>query len=276
MSETKTHINPLIARAKLPGETFAIPSGGIFYENDELDDSVINGEVHIHPMAAYDEILIKTPALLLNGDAVEKVFNRCIPQIKKPMDLLAKDVDYLLMALRQVTYGKIMEVNFKHNCENAKSHSYNVDISKLIRDSKKINPTTINKNYTIRLKNEQTVELRPASYKDIVNMLQLFSSQQSYENQEITDEQMMIRAEKDTNAMLKTIQSIIRSVDSVTDKNDIWEWLQILDAPIVNELAENVEKTSNWGPSFEHKTKCKDCNKTITINVPINPVSFFT
>ena len=63
MTETQIPENPLLARVKLPGETFALPSGGIFYESGELDDSVNHGELHIYPMAAYDEVLIKTPSL---------------------------------------------------------------------------------------------------------------------------------------------------------------------------------------------------------------------
>lgn len=268
--------NPLITRAKLPGEIFALPSGGIFYENDELDGSVINGEVHIFPMAAYDEVIIKTPSLLLNGQAVHEVFTRCIPQIKKPMELLAKDVDFLLIALRQVTYGETMDVTYTHDCENAKEHNYQVKISDFTKNAKKINPTTVGKNYSLTLKDKgisQKVIIKPAKYKDIIDMLQLFTLDTSAE--EGSDELLEL-AKKETKGILLSVSSIIKSVDGMSDRNLINEWLEFIQAKWVDQLTDAIEKTSNWGPTFDHKDKCKDCGKIISISVPMNPISFFT
>lgn len=265
--------NPLIQRAKLPGETFALPSGGIFYETGELDDTTNDGEIHIYPMAAYDEVVIKTPSLLLNGQAIEEVFKRCIPQIVKPLDLLAKDVDFILVALRQVTYGKLMDMNFVHDCKDAKEHSYQVDISKFISGAKKINPTTVGKTYKVTLTGpgiSQTVELRPARYREIVDMLQLYT----LENDESED--LIESAKKETKGMLSSIMSVIRSVDGNKDTDLIYEWLEFIKAEWVDKLTKSIEKTSNWGAKFEHKDKCKDCSKPIIIQVPINPISFFT
>lgn len=286
MTDTKTNTenvevkkdNPLIARSKLPGQTFALPSGGIFYTNEELDKSVENGEIHIHPMAAFDEVLIKTPSLLLDGQAVEKVFTRCIPQINKPMQLLAKDVDFILIALRQVTYGNFMDITYKHTCKDAKEHNYQVDISQFIQNAKKINPVSVGKMYHVKLEKDgiaQTVELRPATYKEIVDMLQMFTIGQEDEN-DMSGEATMRRAVHETESLLKSIMSVIKSVDGNDDRDNIYEWLQEINAKWVENLTDSVEKTSNWGPKFDHKTKCKDCNKNIVISVPINPISFFT
>ena len=87
--------NPLLERIRIPGETFTLPSQGIFYKNGELDDDSKNGEVYIYPMVTYDEIVLKTPDKLFSGEAITEVFQRCVPQIKKPMELLAKDVDFI-------------------------------------------------------------------------------------------------------------------------------------------------------------------------------------
>lgn len=43
-------VNPLLSRIQMPGETFALPSGGVFYTHGELDDSVVNAEVRVHPI----------------------------------------------------------------------------------------------------------------------------------------------------------------------------------------------------------------------------------
>ena len=116
MSDTTTNINPLLARVNLPGETFKLPSGGILYDDDEISSDVKDGELHVLPMTTYDEILLRTPDLLFSGDAIKQVFNRCVPQVTNPMLLFAKDVDFLLLCLRKVTYGDEMEVPYTHTC----------------------------------------------------------------------------------------------------------------------------------------------------------------
>ena len=82
--------NPLLSKVRMPGETYRLPSNDLFYHNDELDPSVRDGEVHVYPMTAVDEIIMKSPDMLFSGKAVEEVFLRCVPQIKKPMELLGK------------------------------------------------------------------------------------------------------------------------------------------------------------------------------------------
>jgi hypothetical protein len=106
--------NPLLRRfTHIPPETFRLPSGGVFYQNGELDPEVVNGEVIVHPMTAVDEIAIRSPDMMFQGTAVEKVFRRCIPQVKKPLELLTNDVDYLLVCLRMVTYGSTLDLNWE-------------------------------------------------------------------------------------------------------------------------------------------------------------------
>ena len=56
--------NPLLERIKLPGDSFALPSGGLFYGEGVLDPSVSNAEIHVHPMTTLDEITMKSPDLL--------------------------------------------------------------------------------------------------------------------------------------------------------------------------------------------------------------------
>ena len=107
--------NPLLKRKnKFPGETYRLPSKGLLYFNGELDEEVKDGEVIIYPMTTLDEIYMKTPDMLFQGTAIDTVFKRCIPQIKQPLNLLSNDVDYLLAALRKVSYGNHILIN--HNC----------------------------------------------------------------------------------------------------------------------------------------------------------------
>ena len=257
-------INPLLARVHMPGSTFTLPSGGIFYKNGELSDDVEHGEVHVHPMTAFDEILVKTPDLLFSGEAVEKVFTRCIPQVLKPLDLFAKDIDFLMVCLRKITFGDIFEISYTHTCEDAKSHPYNINIGEFITSAKRIDPTSLGRVYTKTLPNEQVVKLKPAQFKNVIKMLQDIDP-----NADFTPEQEL-------KAVMDTVMSVIDSVDGVDNPEFIREWLDTLNAKWIQQLSDAIDTTSDWGPSFMFKSKCKDCGDEIEINAPINPISFFT
>ncbi len=263
LQEIQKPVNPLLARIHMPGSTFTLPSGGIFYKKGELDPSVENGEVHVHPMTAYDEVLLKTPDLLFSGEAVVKVFNRCIPQILKPMELFGKDVDFLMICLRKLTYGDKFQMTYTHDCDDAKEHEYTVDINVFINETKQIDPTTIGKIYKNTMENGQIVNMHPPRFRDIIKMMQNY------------DPSNVKSPEDETTEIIQTVMSVISSVDDVTDKGHITEWLSTLSAGDVRKLSNAIEETTEWGPDFIYHTKCKDCNGNLDITAPINPLAFF-
>ena len=143
--------NPLMSKIKLPGRTFQLPSRGALYKNGEL--SCNEGEIHVHPLSAIAEISLKNPDLLFNGKAIEAVFEECIPDIKKVTELYGRDIDAIMFFLRMVTYGPEFVINVTHSCEDAKSHSYSVDLEKMIQDFKFLDPTVVENDYTVNLQN---------------------------------------------------------------------------------------------------------------------------
>lgn len=257
-------VNPLLARVHLPGQTYRLPSGGLFYTNGELSSEVEDGEVHVQPMAAYDEILLKTPDLLLSGKAIEKVFNRCIPQILKPLELFGRDVDFLMVCLRTITYGESMRVEYTHDCENAKEHPYTIDLNKFITESKSIDPTKKGSTFTKTLENGQVVHLHPARMNDVLKMMQQFNPAAS------------LTAEQEHDNAIETIMSVIADVDGVDNREHIKEWIATISAAWATDLSNAIEDTGNFGPDLTHKLKCKDCGEEIIISAPINPLSFFS
>lgn len=263
--------NPLLTRIVMPGQTFRLPSGGLFYTNGELSHDVVDGEVHVHPMTAIDEIMIKTPDLLFSGNAIKEVFSRCIPQILKPAELLAKDVDYLLICLRKITYGDILELEATHTCKNAKSHGYQISIDDFIIKTKEIDPSKMS-NYTLRLENDQTVQLRPVKFMDYVKIMQTTSALQ---NDKAKDDVNYI-VEQAKNIMFESLLGIIISVDDITNRDQILEWLGSIQAGWIKQISNKVEHMAEWGPIFTSETECKDCGEKFTITAPLNPVAFFT
>jgi len=259
-------LNPLMQRIKMPGETVRLPSGGLFYKNGELSQKVKNGEVHVYPMSAYDEIVFKSPEKLINGTAVEEVFKRCIPEVEKPLDLFAKDVDYLTTALKRVTFGPFVDVKYNHMCsETATEHEYKCDVNVFMKNSKVIDPTKLTENYAVNLPNGQMVEIIPIRFKSVISMMESANLQQKVE-----DDAIYL-----TNRMLESVSQVIESVDKITDKNFIKEWLRAISAGWMKQIGDAIEKSGDWGPDFKFKTKCEDCKQEIELEIPLNPVTFF-
>jgi len=258
--------NPLLAGIKLPGRIFQLPSRGVFYTEGEVAEKVENGEIHIHPMSALDEINMKNPDQLFSGAAVNTVFKNCIEGLEKPSQLLSKDVDAIMLFLRAVTYGPGYEFVARHNCEGGggKEHTYIADIDQIINNMKMIDPTMMESMYTITMANGQVVKLRPNRYQQVVDLIKA--------NENKTE----ITAEDQQKNLVMMLMGIIHSVDGINDTKLIEEWVSKIPSPLVNRIAEKIENVNDWGPNLKWTCNCRDCGKDFTVEIPINPVSFFT
>jgi len=256
--------NPLLDKIKLPGRIFQLPSRGIFYKNGELSPSVKEAELHVRAMSAIDEINMKNPDQLFSGEAVNTVLKHCVVGVDKPTQLLSKDVDAIMLFLRTVTYGPNYEFSAKHTCKDAKEHSYVANIDQLIQDMKFVDPTTVESLYTIHLPNNQVVKIKPSTYQQTIDFVK-----KNENKSEITfkdQEQNLI------DIMLGTIES----VDGVTNPKHIEEWIRNISSPMVNKIGQKIETINDWGSSLTWMCKCKDCGQDFQVELPVNPVSFFT
>jgi hypothetical protein len=264
--ENDVKVNPLLGRLRIPGETYRLPSHGVFYDRGELDGSVKNGELEVHPMTATDEIILSTPDKLLSGKAIAEIFANCIPQIKRPLDMLAKDVDFLLVCLRMVSFGRYMEVTYQHNCENAKGNNYNVDLQQMIQSTTVVDPTKIEDDYVTVLPNGQKVTLNPLTYGNIIELYQTVALTKA---DNITQQEAEI-------LVINTLASVIRRVDEIEDKEFIKQWVGKLPLGWKRLLEKSAQSIGQWGVDFTSHQTCKDCNSEMEVPVSANPVSFFT
>jgi hypothetical protein len=256
--------NPLLEKLNkvIQGETFRLPSKGLFYKNNELDETVVNGEILIYPVTTIEEIMLRTYDMLYQGTAIEKVFSRCIPQIKAPLQLLAKDVDYVLTCLRKVSYGNEIPIPFKcTDCgDKAVEHIYNVPIHNFLKNLKEIDPEDLGK-YKITLSSGHAVNLRPSKFLELLKISNYDDNTQS-----ITEAE---------NILVDTLSSIILDVDGITDEALIKALLRMLPTAISKELQDKVIEVNDWGPVFTFKINCIDCGKPKDLSTIVNPVYFF-
>lgn len=264
--------NPLLAgnRNRIPGETFQLPSSGLFYNNGELDPSVINGELHVYPMTAYDEICLKTPDMLFSGEAIKGIIRRCVPQVQKPEKLLAKDIDFLLICLRAISFGTDVTVIHNHGCQgdNSKDHKYQVSTDLFMQQVKHLDTQKLLKEYVADVA-DMKVYISPIRFESFVKMMTAVNPDRDLTADEIYKES--------TEQMSDLISKVVAPDGTeVHDKTFIIEWLQTLTLPEMRILDKALQNLSAWGVDTTFKSQCQDCGEEITIVTPLNPVSFFT
>ena len=255
--------NPLLERARLPGETFVLPSLGLFYTKDQVECE--NGEIYVYPMTTLEQIILSSPDKLFSGDAINDVFKKCCPQIKKPLELLSKDVDFLLSVLRKISFGENSEITYTHDCKKAKPHTYRINLGSFIQNAKHIDPTKMKSEYEKTLSNGQKIRLSPPRF---LPTLKLYQTALEENNNDITPEKL-------ATDVLNSISSMIEEVDGITDKKMINEWLTVMPPIIIEEIKKYVTDASDWGADYTSKAKCEDCGKEIDISSEINPITFF-
>ncbi len=252
---------------RIPAEKYVLPSRGIGYSEGVFGPGVVNGEVEVFPMGTYDEILLKTPELLLSGDGVFNVIARKVPDILRPEDLFQKDVEYLLTCLRKVSYGEFIVLPHRHDCEEAKLHDYQISIIQFLKNTKAIDPTQIN-SYKVVLENDQVVILNNITFRDVLTLTQI--AIQTENNDDISPKD----AERIT---VDAVSSLIKSVDEETDRTVIAEWLKEIPISYRHAIQAQIAVISeSWGTDFTTTLKCRDCGKDMDVTPSLNPVSFFT
>lgn len=261
--------NPLVDSLRIPGETFRLPSGGIFYKNGELDPTVENGEVHVYPMTTIDEIVMRSPDKLFSGEAIREVIQRCVPQVLKPFELFGKDIDFLTLVLRKVSFGNTIEITYDHGCkEDSKNHRYALNLNEFIRKTKKIDPTTINRKFETTIEDIYHVVFHPMKFGDYVKTLQSIDDN-------MTEEQIRDETVKSLTNVIKSVK-ILKSNQIVTEHEFIYEWVDKLPIKWKKQLSSVFEESSDWGADFITTAKCEDCGKEIRLSLPLNPVIFFS
>lgn len=280
--------NPLLERIKLPGATFKLPSRCKFYDDTVVDEAALeSGEVYVSPMTTLDELTIKSVDKLLNGTAITEVFARCIPQIRSPDKLLARDVDFLVVALRTISYGPTYTERVKHTCKGAKFHNYTISTDDMIQRSVDLNESDIASKYVVKLAvpgGEMLVKLRPLRYADQIKMQLMLDGYQRLvtkreEAQQAGEVPMSLVKDLEKQTMdyyMETIKSVAESVDGINDPKLIAEWAAALPISLKYELFEAIEALPTFGVDTSATVECLDCGEHMKVQVEINPVSFFT
>ena len=264
-------MNPLLAKIRLPGRVFQLPSKGVFYAEGVLDPNVKDGEVHVSPLSAIAELKLRSPDLLLSGKIIREICSECIPEILKPELLLSKDIDAIFCFLRIVTYGSNMTVRSTHTCAQGQLHDYQVDIEAITLHP---NNTVLNHRenlYSLTLSNGQEIKLKPVRFIEMIDVTILQQELARSIAESGARDQALIQK-----VMLRDTISVIESVDGIADEKMIEEWLRFLKKSMIDEILDYSAQINQWGFNLTVKLKCKDCGEEYDHNLDLDPINFFS
>lgn len=238
--------NPLRKYFRQPKVYITLPSKGNFYPDGVLDMPE-TGELPVYAMTAKDELIIKTPDALLNGQATVDVIKSCIPNITNPWQMPSVDLDACLVAIRIATYGEKLDITTKVPVLG-EDREFTVDLRQIL--NKLVTPEF---DYKLKL-GEINVELKPLTYKEFTDSsLKTFEEQRIFSlvnDDEMEDSEKLSRFNKSfkkltditVNMLSKSIAKIIIGDDEVTNPTHIEEFIDNVDKEFFKGITDHLEE----------------------------------
>lgn len=238
--------NPLRKYFRQPKVYVTLPSRGKFYPDGVLDMPE-TGELPVFAMTAKDELIIKTPDALLNGQATVDVIKSCIPNITNPWHMPSVDLDACLIAIRIATYGEKLDITTKVP-GLGEEREFSVDLRQLL--NKLVTPEFDN---TLKL-GDISVELRPLTYKEFTDSnLKTFEEQRIFNlvnDDEMDDSEKLNRfsasfkklTDITVNMLSKSIAKLRIGDDEVTNATHIQEFIDNVDKEFFKGITDHLEE----------------------------------
>ena len=235
--------NPLSMYMRQPKIYIKLPSQGKFWPEGSLV-ATETGEFPVYSMTAKDELSLKIPDALMNGQAVVDVIQHCIPNIKNAWHVPSLDIDIILIAIRLATYGEMMTtpLSFGDNLEL----EYQLDL-RVVMDSLQ---QQIAWNETVPVTDDLTVFVRPLNYKQISSAaVKTFETQKIMQivNDDSTSDDDKLKLFKEgfkslSDATLGSISDSISRIDSSQGSTDNPEFIKDFVDNIDKEIFNTIEK----------------------------------
>ena len=274
--------NPLKSYVRTPKLQVLLPSRGKWGDTETA--SKITGEIPVYPMTSKDEVMIKNPDALLNGESVASVLKSCTG-IENVYDLTNNDVEFLLVAIRYATSGNEMEIDAV--CPNDQHvNRVAVDLERILDSVEEMDKT-----YQTRLENGLKVNLKPMSFKN-AQRLSLNAFQEATTLQTINDTKLpqteRIKvfnksfeaiADLAVETLIDSIVSVIvpegEEEKTVTDKKFIGEWVKGMSSAEAKHIQTKLDEINKEGFDHSYNVVCEECGTKFKTSIEFNVSNFF-
>lgn len=251
--------NPLQSLMRQPKIYVRLPSQGRFWTEGSLNNT-INGEYPVYSMTARDELLLKTPDALLNGQAVVDVIQSCMPNILNAWETPNIDLDVILIAIRLATYGEKMETTFKLGSEEM---TYDIDLRILLDQLQ----STVGWEDRVSVNDQMILYVKPINYQTVTQTsIQTLETQKiiSLATDTVLSEEQKLQAFRESFAKLTEVTvglvcNSVYKIDSIAGSTD--------DPEFVQEFMTNCDK-SVFDAVKNHLDSLKTQNSVKSIRIP--------
>ncbi len=280
MEPTKA-VNPLTQYFRQIKIFIKLPSGTSYYSTDAVQFSE-NGELGVLPMTGKDELILKNPDSLLNGEALVEVITSCVPGVKNPRILLANDIDALITAVRFATFNDSLETNLR--CPKCKHENhFKLDLQFALDGI-----SYLESEYIVELESGVAVYVKPHSFPDLLKGLHAQFEQsklaRAVDSETISDaDRTKIFSEAfkalATITFELMVSNVIRVVDAknnvdVSNKEFIKEFLYNIDKKSVDKISDTIQTINKIGIKRTFLAKCEKCPHEWESEIDFNPVNF--
>jgi hypothetical protein len=258
-----------------------LPSG-ISYYSDDAVEFTSTGEVGVMPMTGKDELLLKNPDALLNGEALIEIINSCVPAVKKATSLLTNDIDALITAIRFATYEDTLETELV--CPSC-GHQ---NLFKLDLQYSLDNMSYLEKDYVVNLNSGVSIFVKPYGFPELLKGLHA-QFEQSKISRAIADEnvnedkriKMFSAGFKEMVVITRDLlcNSVIKVVDeansvNVTDPTFIREFLNNIEKADYDKISDLIKDINQIGIKKSFVANCDKCQHSWESEIDFNPVNF--
>lgn len=277
-----TAINPLAKHFRQAAIYFKLPSNGHYCPVNTLEMPQ-NGELAVYPMTTKDEITIRTPDSLINGNCIVDVIQSCVPSIKNAWEVPSMDIDAALVAIRIASYGHEMEI--KSKCPHCGHENEFVVDLRVILDSMKIPDF----NDIIKIENLK-YKLKPQNYKTTnrINMIRFeeqkmlsqlldnVSEEDQTKRLEIFRKKMQDLVELNLDVLAECTEYIqLEDNTVVNDKIHIREYYNQCDKKITKELSDQFRIKNEKVINNLVQAICSNCNAAFGSSLEFDYSNFF-
>jgi hypothetical protein len=271
--------NPLKKHFRTPAIYLKLPSQGLFWDESSIDLPE-NKEIPVYPMTTEDEVILKLPDGLLNGESVVQVIRSCCPNIKDPNKVPSVDLDAILIAIRVATYGNAMELST--TCPQcSEENNFDVDLNPILESIRMPDFSETSKADGL------TFNFRPQTFKDlqIIAMISFEENMiiKALDDTNMSNEQKAIKIKESAKKMVElNIESLTRSTKSikpddeeeVTDRNMIKEFYENTSNAVIKHVQDTVNKLSTL-ELFTPTLSCPSCSNQYKSRLDFNFSNFF-
>ena len=239
--------NPLKKYFRQPKIYIKLPSSGNFYPPGTLEKTE-TGDFPIYAMTAKDELIMKTPDALLNGQATVDVIQSCVPNIKNAWMVPSIDLDAILVAIRMATYGDMLDLTIKIP-EINDTRTYELDLRGVLDRLLSAAYDT-----EIQINDQLSAVVRPLNYKEFTQSATKTLEEQrifSIVNDDTIEEQRKLEifaasfkklTEINVGMVSKSVVKIITPDGDTTDQEFIKEFIDNADSEFYKTVIDHLEK----------------------------------